>query len=67
MAPVFRHFAPYDLSIASTSRLEAGLSVLYGAAARTSTVTSRHPLVLFIGSYLGECVRQAFGDEVELR
>ncbi|HVJ16154.1 MAG TPA: hypothetical protein VM686_12015, partial [Polyangiaceae bacterium] len=59
-APVFRHFAPYDLSLASTSRLEAGLSVLYGAGPRLNPVTGRHPVLLWLGAYLGECVRQAF-------
>ncbi len=59
-APVFRHFAPYDRSLASTSRLEAGLGVLYGAGQRLNPVTGRHPLLLLIGAYLGECVRQAF-------
>ena len=33
-APVFRHFAPFDLSLASTSRLEAAISTLYGAGPR---------------------------------
>jgi tetratricopeptide (TPR) repeat protein len=59
-APVFRHFAPYDLSLASTSRLEAALSVLYGSGPRLNPVTGRHPVLLLIGAYLGECVRQAF-------
>ncbi len=58
--PIFRHFAPYDRSLASTSRLEAGLCVLYGAGQRLNPVTGRHPLLLLIGAYLGECVRQAF-------
>ncbi|HEV8247553.1 MAG TPA: hypothetical protein VGP93_17370 [Polyangiaceae bacterium] len=58
--PVFRHFAPYDLSLASTSRLEAALSVLYGAGPRLNPVTGRHALLLLLGAYLGECVRQAF-------
>ena len=57
---MFRHFAPYDLSLASTSRLEAALSVLYGGGPRLNPVTGRHPVLLLIGAYLGECVRQAF-------
>jgi tetratricopeptide (TPR) repeat protein len=60
-APVFRHFAPFDLSLSSTSRLEAALSILYGSGGRQNSVTVRHPIVLLIGSYLGECVRHAFG------
>lgn len=60
-APVFRHFAPFDLSLASTSRLEAALGVLYGSGARSAPLSARNPLVLFVGSYLGESVRHAFG------
>jgi tetratricopeptide (TPR) repeat protein len=60
-APVFRHFAPFDLSLSSTSRLEAALSILYGSGARVSPLAAHTPIVLLIGSYLGECVRHAFG------
>jgi len=57
--PVLRHFAPYDCSLFSIERLAAALDLVYGRTRRPP----REPVVLVIGSYLGECLRQAYGGD----
>jgi tetratricopeptide (TPR) repeat protein len=56
--PVFRHFAPYDSSVFSIQRLASALDVLFADRAYES-----EPVVLVLGAYIGESVRQAYGGE----
>ncbi len=63
-APVFRHFGPYDLSLASIDRLEAGLGLLYGPGPRALDVAgSSQALWQITGLYLGESLRQSFDGQ----
>jgi hypothetical protein len=63
-APVFRHFGPYDLSLASIDRLEAGLGLLYGPGPRALDVAgSSQALWQITGLYLGETLRQSFDGQ----
>lgn len=69
-SPVSRHFAPYDLSLFSISRLDVALGLLYrgGVGPRTEL---RSRVLLGLGAYAGECLRQAYagdwvGSSVEL-
>ncbi len=57
-APVFAHFAPWDLSLWSVARLEAAVSALHGRAARRES-TDPSSLDLLLGVYLGEALRQS--------
>ncbi len=57
--PVFRHFAPFDCSVFSVERLEAGLSLLFDAPAQDASEAAE----LVLGAYVGECYRQAFAAE----
>lgn len=61
-APVSRHFAPYDLSLFSISRLDVALGLLYrgGVGPRTELRTRA---LLGLGAYSGECLRQAYAGE----
>jgi tetratricopeptide (TPR) repeat protein len=56
--PVFRHFAPYDSSVFSIQRLASAIDVLFADRAYES-----EPVVLVLGAYIGESVRQAYGGE----
>ena len=56
--PVFRHFAPYDSSVFSIQRLAAALDVLFA-----ERPYSAEPVILVLGAYVGESVRQAYGGE----
>ncbi|MGC4091249.1 MAG: tetratricopeptide repeat protein [Polyangiaceae bacterium] len=58
--PVFRHFAPFDCSVFSVERLEAGLSLLFGASGGAPVDDQ---VVQLLGAYVGESWRQAFGAE----
>ncbi|HET9958188.1 MAG TPA: tetratricopeptide repeat protein [Polyangiaceae bacterium] len=58
--PLFRHFAPYDCSLYSVSRLDAALSLVYGGADNSEPPRS---VLELLGSYVGESLRQAFGGE----
>lgn len=61
-APVSRHFAPFDLSLFSISRLDVALGLLYrgGVGPRTELRTR---VLLGLGAYSGECLRQAYAGE----
>ena len=58
--PVWRHFAPFDLSVGSIARVAAVLDVMYGRAARPATA---FPAQVMLASYLGECLRQGYGGK----
>lgn len=57
-APVFRDFAPYDLSLASLARIDRALATLYGAKRPKDVESDHYSLLLLAGSYLGETLRQ---------
>jgi tetratricopeptide (TPR) repeat protein len=61
-APVSRHFSPFDLSLFSISRLDVALGLLYrgGIGPRTELRTR---VLLGLGAYSGECLRQAYAGE----
>lgn len=63
MAPIFRHFAPFDLSLFSMARVEAALDVVYGKSPRPDVASEPGSASLLLGAYLGECLRQAYGGE----
>jgi tetratricopeptide (TPR) repeat protein len=59
LAPVLRHFGPYDLSMHGIHRLEAGLDLLYGAGPRALDVAgTSQALWQLAGLYLGETLRR---------
>ncbi|HYP88962.1 MAG TPA: hypothetical protein VEQ59_12425, partial [Polyangiaceae bacterium] len=61
-SPISRHFAPFDLSLFSIARLDVALGLLYrgGVGPRTEL---RSRVLMGLGSYLGECLRQAYAGE----
>jgi tetratricopeptide (TPR) repeat protein len=61
--PVWRHFAPFDLSLASIARVEAVLDVTYGRAPRGPLSSSAYPAQVMLASYVGECLRQGYGGK----
>jgi tetratricopeptide (TPR) repeat protein len=61
--PVWRHFAPFDLSLASIARVEAVLDVTYGRAPRGPLSSSTYPAQVMLASYVGECLRQGYGGK----
>jgi hypothetical protein len=59
LAPVLRHFGPYDLSLHGIARLEAGLDLLYGPGPRALDVPgTSQALWQLAGVYLGETLRR---------
>lgn len=59
LAPVLRHFGPYDLSLHGIARLEAGLDLLYGPGPRALDVPgASQSLWQLAGLYLGETLRR---------
>jgi tetratricopeptide (TPR) repeat protein len=58
--PVWRHFAPFDLSLGSIARVAAVLDVLYGRAPRALTEAA-FPAQVMLATYVGECLRQGYG------
>jgi tetratricopeptide (TPR) repeat protein len=61
-APVSRHFAPFDLSLFSIARLDVALGLLYrGGVGRRTELRTR--VLMGLGAYLGECLRQAYAGE----
>jgi len=63
--PVWRHFAPFDLSLGSIARVEAVLDVMYGRAPREALLSSAYPAQVMLASYVGECLRQGYGGKWE--
>ncbi|MEO8905599.1 MAG: hypothetical protein ABI488_23950 [Polyangiaceae bacterium] len=59
--PVWRHFAPFDLSLGSVARVEAVLDVMYGRSPRAALRDSAFPAQVMLASYVGECLRQGYG------
>lgn len=57
-ALVTRDFGPYDLSLASLSRLDAIFELFEGVS---DSLESEEPLALLVGAYVGESLRNAFG------
>jgi hypothetical protein len=53
-APVWQHFAPYDLSLWSVARVRAALGVLYGPRVPAESHADEFPVTLLVGAYLGE-------------
>src|SRR6188768_263907 len=61
--PVWRHFAPFDLSLGSIERVEAVLDVVYGRAPREALSPAAYPAQVMLASYVGECLRQGYGGQ----
>ncbi|HKO47396.1 MAG TPA: tetratricopeptide repeat protein [Polyangiaceae bacterium] len=61
--PVWRHFAPFDLSLGSIERVEAVLDVMYGRAPREALSLAAYPAQVMLASYVGECLRQGYGGQ----
>jgi hypothetical protein len=62
LAPIFRHFGCYDLSLASLERLETALGLLYGFGPRPLDVpNSSATLWRISGLYVGETLRRQAG------
>jgi tetratricopeptide (TPR) repeat protein len=61
--PVWRHFAPFDLSLGSIARVEAVLDVMYGRAPRGALSSAAYPAQVMLASYVGECLRQGYGGK----
>jgi tetratricopeptide (TPR) repeat protein len=59
--PVWRHFAPYDLSLGSIARVEAVLDVMYGRKPRAMLSSDAYPAQVMLSTYVGECLRQGYG------
>jgi tetratricopeptide (TPR) repeat protein len=59
--PVWRHFAPYDLSLGSIARVEAVLDVMYGRRPRAALSNHAYPAQVMLATYVGECLRQGYG------
>ena len=58
LAPVLRHFGPFDLSLHGLDRVEAGLELLYGVGPRALDVEGvSQSLWQIVGAYLGETLR----------
>jgi tetratricopeptide (TPR) repeat protein len=61
--PVWRHFAPFDLSVGSIARVEAVLDVMYGRIPRGALGPAAFPAQVMLASYVGECLRQGYGGK----
>ncbi|HEY3665235.1 MAG TPA: hypothetical protein VGL19_04515, partial [Polyangiaceae bacterium] len=61
--PVWRHFAPFDLSVGSIARVEAVLDVMYGRAPRAPLTPAAFPAQVMLASYVGESLRQGYGGK----
>jgi len=59
--PVWRHFAPFDLSLGSIARLDAVLDILYGRRQRRALGADAFPAQVMLASYVGESLRQGYG------
>jgi tetratricopeptide (TPR) repeat protein len=59
-APIWHHFAPFDLSLWSMPRVAAVLDLIYGAEPR-AIASDDAALIQLVGSYIGETLRQTRG------
>jgi tetratricopeptide (TPR) repeat protein len=60
LAPVLRHFGPFDLSLHGIERLEAGLDLIYGPGPRALDIDgASRTLWQVAGAYLGETLRSS--------
>ncbi|MEZ4225596.1 MAG: hypothetical protein R3B13_31880 [Polyangiaceae bacterium] len=57
-APVFRDFAPFDLSLHGLARLDHAIATLYGTRRPSQVASDYHSLLLLGGAYFGETLRQ---------
>ncbi len=64
-APVWRFFAPYDLSLWSVARTDAALRVLYGQRPLERSDADNFPVSVLVGSYLGEVLCLTHGARWE--
>jgi hypothetical protein len=62
-APALRDFAPYDLSLWSIPRLDAALDLILGEAPLKLPTDTHHPILRFLGSYVGETLRHTHQGE----
>jgi len=62
-SPISRHFAPFDRSLFSIARLDAVLGLLYGSGESSAHLERRGRVLLGLGAYAGECLRQAYAGE----
>ncbi len=56
--PLFRDFAPYDLSLSSLARLDHALATLYSPRRPKEMASDHYSLLLLAGAYFGETLRQ---------
>jgi len=61
--PVWRHFAPFDLSLGSIARVEAVLDVMYGRAPRQALSAAAFPALSRTEMWVVECLRQGYGGQ----
>ena len=61
--PVWRHFAPFDLSLGSLARVEAVLDVMYGRGPRAALTPASFPAQVMLACYVGESLRQGYGGQ----
>ncbi len=60
LAPLLRHFGPYDLSLHSIERLDVGLGLAYGSGPRAADVDgASRSLWQLAGVYLGEVLQRS--------
>ncbi|HEY6559681.1 MAG TPA: tetratricopeptide repeat protein [Polyangiaceae bacterium] len=59
-APVWHHFAPFDLSLWSMPRVAAVLDLIYGPEPR-AIASDDAALIQLVGAYIGETLRQTRG------
>ena len=59
-APVFRHFAPFDLSLWSLPRVEAALQLIYGMQPRPWLSIDDGPTRVLLAAYIAETLTQAY-------
>ncbi|HMJ11630.1 MAG TPA: tetratricopeptide repeat protein [Polyangiaceae bacterium] len=59
-APIWHHFAPFDLSLWSMPRVAAVLDLIYGPEP-SAIASDDAALIQLVGSYIGETLRQTRG------
>jgi tetratricopeptide (TPR) repeat protein len=60
IAPVFRHFAPFDRSLWSLARIEAALSSIYGSDPRPWLSTDDTPARTLLAAYWCDTLRHCY-------